>query len=111
QCLILSPEIREPLGVFKVSVRALHGLRLLCRSQIHHETFRDLTLARREMKNRDLSFLLGAPFPLTGKDKVGVIGLVGSRAPLSRPFPVKGKELGRRQKLRSRCRSALPNNA
>src|SRR5215813_6733231 len=50
QCLILSPEIREPLGVFKVSVRALHGLRLLCRSQIHHETFRDLTLARREMK-------------------------------------------------------------
>src|SRR5215467_5439171 len=69
QCLILSPEIREPLGVFKVSVLALHLIRLLCRSQIHHEAFRDLTLARREMKNRDLSFLLGAPFPLTGKGR------------------------------------------
>ena len=53
----------------QVSVRALHGLRLLCRSQIHHEAFRDLTLARREMKNRDVSFLLGAPFPLTGKGR------------------------------------------
>ena len=30
------------------------------------------------------------PFPLTGKDKGGVMPLIGSRAPLSVPFPIKG---------------------
>ena len=31
------------------------------------------------------------PSPRRGRTKVGVIGLIGSRAPLSRPFPIKGK--------------------
>ena len=31
------------------------------------------------------------PSPRRGRTKVGVIGLIGSGAPLSRPFPIKGK--------------------
>ena len=31
------------------------------------------------------------PSPRRGRIKVGVIGLLGSGAPLSRPFPIKGK--------------------
>ena len=31
------------------------------------------------------------PSPRRGRTKVGVISLIGSRAPLSRPFPIKGK--------------------
>jgi hypothetical protein len=30
-------------------------------------------------------------FPLTGNDKIGVMVLIASRAPLSLPFPIKGK--------------------